>query len=87
MCSLTQGEFRRTETGRIGLTVPAAAFCSALAGLSRACRLPQAERGMNIPREWLPALAQDAMNQTGPLGENPRPVTEKDALGSYEAAC
>jgi hypothetical protein len=42
---------------------------------------------MNIPREWLPALAQDAMNQTGPLGENPRPVTEKDALGSYEAAC
>ena len=42
---------------------------------------------MNIPREWLPALAQDAMNQTGPLGEKRRPVTEKDALGSYEAAC
>ena len=64
----------------------AAAFCSALADLSRACGLPQTLRDMNIPREWLPRLAQDAMNQTRLLGNNPRPVTEKDALAIYEAA-
>jgi alcohol dehydrogenase class IV len=41
---------------------------------------------MNIPQDWLPRLAKDAMNQTRLLGNNPRPVTEKDALAIYEAA-
>lgn len=64
----------------------AAAFCSALADLSRACGLPQRLRDMNIPQDWLPRLAKDAMNQTRLLGNNPRPVTEQDALAIYQAA-
>jgi alcohol dehydrogenase class IV len=64
----------------------AAAFCSALADLSRACGLPQTLRDMNIPQDWLPRLAKDAMNQTRLLGNNPRPVTELDALAIYQAA-
>jgi alcohol dehydrogenase class IV len=64
----------------------AAAFCSALADLSRACGLPQTLRDMNIPQDWLPRLAKDAMNQTRLLGNNPRPVTEQDALAIYQAA-
>ncbi len=41
---------------------------------------------MKIPRDFLPKLASDAMNQTRLLGNNPRPVTEADALAIYTAA-
>lgn len=64
----------------------AAAFCEALAGLSRDCGLPQTLREMNIPLEWLPRLARDAMNQTRLLVNNPRPLLEADALAIYSAA-
>jgi alcohol dehydrogenase class IV len=64
----------------------AAAFCEALAGLSRDCGLPQTLRDMNIPLEWLPKLARDAMNQTRLLVNNPRPLKEADALAIYTAA-
>ena len=64
----------------------AAAFCDALAGLSRDCGLPQTLREMNIPVEWLPKLARDAMNQTRLLVNNPRPLQQADALAIYEAA-
>ncbi len=64
----------------------AEAFCDALAGLSKACGLQQRLRDMTIPESILPRLASDAMNQTRLLGNNPRPVTEADALAIYRAA-
>jgi len=64
----------------------AAAFCEKLADLSRACGLPQNLRAMEIPRDILPKLASDAMNQTRLLVNNPRPLSEADALSIYRAA-
>lgn len=64
----------------------AAAFCDALADLSRDCGLPQRLRDLKITTDWLPRLARDAMNQTRLLVNNPRPVTEADALAIYTAA-
>lgn len=64
----------------------AAAFCDRLAALSKATGLPQTLHEMKIPHDFLPKLASDAMNQTRLLGNNPRPVTEADALAIYTAA-
>jgi len=64
----------------------AEAFCDALADLSRRCGLQQTLREMDIPRGILPRLASDAMNQTRLLVNNPREVSEADALAIYEAA-
>lgn len=74
------------ELGALQGQERAAAFCEALADLSRACGLPQRLRDMNITNDWLPRLARDAMNQTRLLVNNPRPVTETDALAIYAAA-
>jgi len=41
---------------------------------------------MKIPREDLPKLARDAMLQQRLLVNNPREVTEADALRLYEEA-
>jgi alcohol dehydrogenase class IV len=41
---------------------------------------------MKITEDWLPRLASDAMNQTRLLVNNPRPVSEADALAIYRAA-
>ena len=64
----------------------AAAFCDRLADLSVACGLQPNLRAMNIPEDVLPKLASDAMNQTRLLVNNPRPLTEADALAIYTAA-
>jgi len=64
----------------------AAAFCDRLAELSAACGLQQTLRAMNIPEDFLPRLASDAMNQTRLLVNNPREVTEADVLAIYRAA-
>lgn len=64
----------------------AAAFCDRLADLSRACGLQQRLREMAIPEDVLPRLARDAMNQTRLLVNNPRALTEADALAIYRAA-
>lgn len=64
----------------------AAAFCDRLAELSRDCGLQPNLRAMDIPADILPRLASDAMNQTRLLVNNPRPVTEADALAIYRAA-
>lgn len=63
-----------------------AAFCDCLAQLSKDTGLPQTLREMKITADWLPKLARDAMNQTRLLVNNPRPLTEVDALAIYEAA-
>lgn len=64
----------------------AGAFCEALAKLSDDCGLPQRLRDVGIGRDSLPMMAKDAMNQTRLLVNNPRLVTEADALSIYEAA-
>ena len=64
----------------------AAAFCDALAELSSECGLQPNLRAMDIPEDILPKLASDAMNQTRLLVNNPREVTEADALAIYRAA-
>lgn len=64
----------------------AEAFCDALADLSRRCGLQQRLREMDIPQDILPRLASDAMNQARLLVNNPREVTEADALAIYRAA-
>jgi alcohol dehydrogenase class IV len=61
-------------------------FCHRLAKLSAACGLQQTLREMNIPKDMLPKMASDAMNQQRLLVNNPREVTEKDALAIYRAA-
>ena len=63
-----------------------AAFCDRLAQLSHDCGLPQTLREMKITEDWLPRLAADAMRQTRLLVNNPRAVTEADALAIYRAA-
>jgi alcohol dehydrogenase class IV len=63
-----------------------AAFCDRLADLSSDCGLPQTLRDMKITEDCLPRLASDAMNQTRLLVNNPRPVSEADALAIYRAA-
>lgn len=64
----------------------AEAFAEALAGLSPACGLPVRLREVGIPREALPAMAEDAMKQTRLLVNNPRPLSQDDALAIYTQA-
>ncbi|MEL6522961.1 MAG: iron-containing alcohol dehydrogenase [Pseudomonadota bacterium] len=64
----------------------AAAFAEALADLSRRCGLPEGLRAVGIGEDALPMMARDAMNQTRLLVNNPREVTETDALAIYQAA-
>lgn len=64
----------------------AAALAEELAGLSARCGLPQRLRDVGIPRDALPRLAADAMLQVRLLPNNPRAVTEQDALAMYEQA-
>ncbi len=48
--------------------------------------LPTTLQQMNIPERDLPKLAKEAMTQTRLLINNPRPVSEKDALKIYRQA-
>ena len=78
--------FAFPELSRLEGQERAAAFCDALADLSAKCGLQANLRAMNIPEDILPSLASDAMKQTRLLVNNPREVTEADALGIYRAA-
>jgi alcohol dehydrogenase class IV len=78
--------FAFPDLARLEGQARAAAFCDALADLSAACGLQPNLRAMDIPEEVLPKLASDAMNQTRLLVNNPREVTEADALAIYRAA-
>ncbi len=64
----------------------AEAFCDTLRDLSQRCGLQQHLSQMDIPQDFLPTLAKAAMNQTRLLVNNPRVVTELDALSIYKAA-
>ena len=64
----------------------AALFADEMAALSIRCGLQQTLREVGIEQSALPMLAKDAMNQTRLLVNNPREVTERDALAIYERA-
>ena len=61
-------------------------FINRLENLSKKLGLPQKLREVNIPKEACKKMATDAMKQTRLLVNNPREVTENDALNIYEAA-
>jgi alcohol dehydrogenase class IV len=57
-----------------------------LAQLSRSCGVPQTLAELKVPRDAIPALAKSAMQVQRLLKNNPRPVTEADAVVIYEAS-
>ena len=61
-------------------------FIDKLEVLSKKIGLPQKLREVNIPKDACKKMASDAMKQTRLLVNNPREVTESDALNIYEAA-
>ena len=61
-------------------------FIDRLEQLSKKLGLPQRLRDVNIPKEACKKMASDAMKQTRLLVNNPREVTEADALNIYESA-
>ena len=63
-----------------------AAFIEALAALSARVGLQQRLRDVGIGEEHLARMASDAMKQQRLLVNNPRPVSEADALAIYRAA-
>lgn len=64
----------------------ALAFCDALEALINRCALPTRLRDIGIPWEALAAMAADVINQTRLLQNNPREITQADALKLYESA-
>ena len=72
-----------TEQGVQGRS---AAFVERLAELSAKLGLQSRLRDVGIAEEHLPGMARDAMKQTRLLGNNPREVSEEDALSIYKAA-
>lgn len=56
-----------------------------LSKLSKSCGVPQRLAELNVPRDAIPALAKSAMQVQRLLKNNPRPVTEPDAVQIYEA--
>lgn len=65
---------------------------TALAGLDKikeliqSCGIPARLREVNIPENALPQMAKDAMKIQRLLKNNPREITEKDALAIYQQA-
>lgn len=66
--------------------VAAEAFVGAIVDLCSAMPYAQSLEAAGVPRDVLPLLAEDAMNQQRLLVNNPREVSLADALGLYEAA-
>lgn len=56
-----------------------------LSRLSQSCGVPQRMAELSVPRDAIPALAKSAMQVQRLLNNNPRPVTEPDAVQIYEA--
>ena len=74
------------ELEEVGTQARAAALADRLAALSARLGLQQRLREVGIPSDALKMLAADAMKQTRLLVNNPRPVSESDALRLYEQA-
>ena len=54
--------------------------------MSKRLGLPQKLREVNIPKNACEKMARDAMKQTRLLVNNPREVTQADALNIYQSA-
>ena len=54
--------------------------------LISACGVPSKLSEVGIPEDAIPAMAKDAMKITRLLKNNPRPITEADAIAIYKAA-
>ena len=63
-----------------------AEFIDKMEDLSKRLGLPQKLREVNIPKDACEKMARDAMKQTRLLVNNPREVTETDALSIYQSA-
>ena len=61
-------------------------FIEAIQALISAVKLPTTLRELNVPESDLPMLAKDALLQQRLLMNNPRVLTEADALMIYHAA-
>lgn len=76
----------------LGATRGATPLATAEAGLnrlvelSRACAVPQRLRDVNVPEVDLPRLAREALKVQRLLKNNPREITELDALAIYRAS-
>ena len=68
-----------------GAQAVSAEFIDKLEDLSKRLGLPQKLREVDIPKEACEKMARDAMKQTRLLVNNPREVTEKDALNIYQS--
>ena len=64
----------------------AVAFIDYMEHLTAECGVNPQLREVGISHNDLPKLAEDAMKQTRLLVNNPRKVTEADALAIYKAA-
>lgn len=62
------------------------AFIDALAGLCAKLGMATRLRDLDIPEDAIPRMASDAMLQTRLLVNNPRDLSEADALSIYRAA-
>jgi alcohol dehydrogenase class IV len=69
-----------------GAEARCAAFIDALADLSKRLGMPTRLREVEIPNTALEKMASDAMLQTRLLVNNPRELSEQDALDIYKAA-
>ncbi len=77
--------FPEIDTNK-GAQAVSAEFIDKLEDLSKKLGLPQKLREVDIPKEACEKMARDAMKQTRLLINNPREVTEKDALNIYQSA-
>ncbi len=77
--------FPEIDTNR-GVQSVCAEFIDKLESLSKKLGLPQKLREVDIPKNACEKMAKDAMKQTRLLVNNPREVTEKDALNIYHSA-
>jgi len=69
-----------------GAQAVCAEFIDKLEDLSKKLGLPQKLREVDIPKDACEKMAKDAMKQTRLLVNNPRKLTETDALNIYQSA-
>ena len=77
--------FPKLDTNK-GTQAVCAEFIDKLEDLSKRLGLPQKLREVDIPKNACKKMASDAMKQTRLLVNNPREVTEADALNIYQSA-
>ena len=73
------------ELAGMSVTETAIAFAEKMAELSVKCALPQRLRDVGVQQEMLSQMAEEAVQQTRLMVNNPREVTVPDALAIYEA--